>query len=488
MNFNSLTYLLFLIVVVIFYWSLPRKPKLILLFFSSLTFYGFWRIDFIPLILLSVVIDYYAAIYISKVSTKKFKKLFLYSSLITNLTILFIFKYFIFFTDTLNLFANLIGVNLDIPIIKILLPIGISFYTFQSMSYTIDVYRNKIKPNKEFLLFANYVIFFPQLVAGPILRANEVIWQLDKKPNFNFENLEEGTKKIFIGLFLKTVLSDNLAILVDDGFSVPKDFLSAIDVLTLSFSFGFQIYFDFAGYSFIAIGSALLMGIKFPENFEFPYLARSPREFWQRWHISLSSWIRDYIYYPLLSIRLNKGSTGGLLSKEQNKNYGKLSLIPTISLFFTWLLMGLWHGAAFTFIVWGLWHASLVFLWRVIKNLRKNNLNISSNIEWLITLPLIMLGWIPFRADSLNSTFTMWGYLLNFEKWTFLGLRENTYLYTFIILIFVISSKKINNFIVSLNKTKSIYYKLVNMIVWVTIFMLSLIYLEQSTQFIYFQF
>jgi hypothetical protein len=150
--------------------------------------------------------------------------------------------------------------------------------------------------------------------------------------------------------------------------------------------------------------------------------------------------------------------------------------------------MGLWHGAAFTFIVWGLWHASLVFLWRVIKNLRKNNLNISSNIEWLITLPLIMLGWIPFRADSLNSTFTMWGYLLNFEKWTFLGLRENTYLYTFIILIFVISSKKINNFIVSLNKTKSIYYKLVNMIVWVTIFMLSLIYLEQSTQFIYFQF
>lgn len=488
MNFNSLTYLFFLILVVVIYWSLSRKYKLILLFFSSMTFYGFWRIDFIPLILLSVIVDFYAAIFIDKTYSRNSKKIFLYISLITNLAILFVFKYFIFFTETINYLGTSIGIEINLPIINILLPIGISFYTFQSMSYTIDVYRGKIKPNKEFLLFANYVVFFPQLVAGPILRANEIIWQLDKKPNFDLKNIESGIKKIFIGLFLKTVLSDNLAILVDDGFTVPTEFLSAIDVLTLSFSFGFQIYFDFAGYSFIAIGSAMLMGIKFPENFEFPYLSKSPREFWQRWHISLSSWVRDYIYYPLLAIKRNKGSSGGLLIRDESKYYNSLTLMPILSLFITWLLMGLWHGAAFTFVVWGLWHAILIFCWRILNKLKSKTFIINDKIKWLITLVFIMLGWIPFRANSLKDTFTMWGHLIDIERWNFLGLRENTYLYTFILFIAVIFAKKLDNFLKLIDKSRNLYSKLVEIFVWLIIFAFSLIYLEQSTQFIYFQF
>ena len=220
-------------------------------------------------------------------------------SLITNLGLLVYFKYLIFFANNAIGFANLLGAEIDLIALKIILPLGISFYTFQTISYTVDVYRGFIKPEKIFCSICMLCNFFPQLVAGPILRAKEVIPQFVNRSSFSLDHLMIGLRFILFGLFLKVVLADNISILVDRGFIINVADLSAIDVWTLAFLFGFQIYFDFSGYSYIAIGSARMMGIVFPNNFNFPYISSSPKEFWQRWHISLSSWIRDYLYLPL---------------------------------------------------------------------------------------------------------------------------------------------------------------------------------------------
>ena len=219
------------------------------------------------------------------------------------------------------------------------------------------MYRGVVRPGRDFILFADYVIFFPQLVAGPILRAGEVIWQLDERPRFDIGDITAGVRRILLGLFMKSVLADNIARFVDRGFATPVESLGAIDVWTLAFLFVFQIYFDFAGYSHVAIGSARLMGIRFPDNFNFPYLARSPRDFWRRWHISLSSWIRDYVYLPLAGTRFHDESRGGLVVADA----GTADAWSRFrALWLTWALMGLWHGANWAFVVWGLWHAALV--------------------------------------------------------------------------------------------------------------------------------
>ena len=311
MIFNSLTYLLFLFIVIILYWQLPYKFRLILIFFSSLFFYGYWKIEFIPILLISVIVDWWAAQRMV-LHSKKYRLFLLLFSLSTNLGLLFYFKYLIFFAENSIGFANLLGANLDPIILKIILPLGISFYTFQTISYTIDVYRGFIKPERNFILFACYVTFFPQLVAGPILRAAEVIPQFKNRPTFSFNYIFVGARLILFGLFLKVVMADNLSVLVDSGFSMEVEKMSAVDVWTLAFLFGFQIYFDFSGYSLIAIGSARMMGIFFPNNFNFPYASSSPKEFWQRWHISLSSWIRDYLYLPLNKAKVFNRSEGGI--------------------------------------------------------------------------------------------------------------------------------------------------------------------------------
>ncbi len=238
------------------------------------------------------------------------RRFWLFVSLLGNLGSLFYFKYLGFALTNLQMVVDVFGLEWRLPHPDILLPLGISFYTFQTMSYTIDVYRGFIKAEKDLLLFSTYVVFFPQLVAGPILRAVEVIPWLLKKPHWEWSNLSIGIKRILGGLFLKVVLADNIAEFVDVGFGVDVGYLSAIDVWTLAFLFGFQIYFDFSAYSHIAIGSAKLMGIDFPENFNFPYFSTSAREFWKRWHISLSSWIRDYLYLPLCGVKVKDESTG----------------------------------------------------------------------------------------------------------------------------------------------------------------------------------
>jgi len=483
MIFNSLTYLLFLLCIVSLYWLFSYRLRLYLIFFSSLVFYGFWRIEFIPIMLLSVIVDYLVSIYIPK-SAKKMKKKLLLVSLCTNLGLLFYFKYLIFFSNSAVGILNFFGASIDPLFLNIILPIGISFYTFQTISYTVDVYRGLIKPEEDFILYGCYVTFFPQLVAGPVLRAREVIPQFKNRIPFSILDIFEGLKRIIYGLFLKVVLADNIAPLVDDGFLMSIENMSALDVWTLSFLFGFQIYFDFSAYSHIAIGSARLLGIRFPENFNFPYIASSPRDFWRRWHISLSSWIRDYIYLPMANINVQNISTGGISNAVGHTK-------KTKSLVLTWIIMGLWHGANWTFVLWGIYHVILIILYRLFSRLFTSfSDSFRSVIGIIIMLPLMMLAWIPFRSQSSQDAIQMWVKIFNFNEYGSLGMRENTYLITFILVVaffvvYVIKSK----IMPKLANEKSIFKFIVLQTLFFSFMMpLIFIFLKPGNQFIYFQF
>ena len=284
MIFNSVTFALFLCLTLGLYWVLPRRPRLTMLLVSSLAFYGFWRVEFLPVMLLSAATDYLVGLRLPKAATQRGRKALLLTSLTVNLGLLVYFKYLLFFADNVSLAAGWLGIQWTPPAWEIILPLGISFYTFQTISYSVDVYRGVIEPERDPILYGTYVTFFPQLVAGPVLRASEVVDQLRERPPLDWDDLSRGARRIIMGLFLKVALADNIAPMVDQGFATPVGMLSALDVWTLAFMFGFQIYFDFSAYSHIAIGCARMMGLKFPENFDFPYMAHSPKDFWKRWH------------------------------------------------------------------------------------------------------------------------------------------------------------------------------------------------------------
>ena len=485
MIFNSFTYLFFLTICVVLYWTLPRSLRLIFLLFASVVFYGFWNFYFIPLLFISILVDYAAARLIYRTEKLSIRRVFLCLSLLTNFSLLGFFKYYYFVVENATSAAQIIGLDWNPVLMNVVLPIGISFYTFQSVSYTIDVYRRQIQPIGEFLLFANYVTFFPQLVAGPILRAGEVIWQLDQRPTFKLDMINFGITRILGGIALKVLLADNIAASVNMGFEADPFQLSVIDVSTLAFLFGFQIYFDFAAYSHIALGSASLMGIKFPENFNFPYHARSPRDFWRRWHISLSSWIRDYLYLPLMDLKSNYVSTGGIGQKF------KVSSVQAIwALFATWAIMGLWHGANWTFVVWGLWHAMIILAHRIIaKVLRADTL--PKAILWIgsaISTYFIMLGWVPFRAEGMPETLAMFQSFLDPSRWLFMGLRENTYLLAAITGLVTLMGPLNWSILHALLNSSSL---VIHFLLWVCatiIIAASMVYLRPLEQFIYFQF
>jgi len=492
MIFNSVSFLVFLVIVIPLYWSLPRVFRLWLIFLSSLMFYGFWRIEFVPLMLFSSFVDYTAArlIYTSTVISRR--RVILFISISINLGLLFYFKYLYFFIDNAISVMSVFGLQIDKPVLDIILPLGISFYTFQTISYTVDVYRGFIRPEKNFILYACYVTFFPQLIAGPILRAKEVIHQFLHRPEFNMVDFGNGLRWVIYGLFLKVVLADNLAPLVDDGFAQPVSTLSALDVWTLAFMFGFQIYFDFSAYSHIAIGSARMMGIHFPENFHYPYLAYSPREFWRRWHISLSSWIRDYLYLPLAGISVQDRSTGGLaVAAKQERDAPRRSLL--LVLFLTWGIMGLWHGASWTFILWGIYHATFISLYRIFAPLAKSWPDYSTKIVgWAVTLPIVMLSWIPFRAESISASLAMWKKIFSWHEYSWLGMRENIYLIVSLVFLCVIGSYFLRKWYVHTVESGGGKYAVFRIslesVMFAIIIGLVFVFLRPIQQFIYFQF
>lgn len=499
MIFNSLTFILFFVTVTVLYWVVPRGPRIWLLVLSSVIFYGFWDFRFVPLLFISIILDYFAGRYMSDKPDSRKRTIVMAVAVSVNLIILGFFKYLIFFIGQINGLAQLIDTpsgadTFSIPF-QIILPLGISFYTFQSMSYTIDVWRRNLEAEHEFKLFAAYVIFFPQLVAGPILRAGEVMWQLDRRPNFEWGNIADGLNRVIIGLFLKVFLADNIASLVDKGFALSPSHLGGLDVLTLAFLFGFQIYFDFAGYSHIAIGCAKMMGINFPENFNFPYLARNPRQFWERWHISLSSWIRDYLYLPLCGKRAEKNSLHGLevaVSKSQANSPRRI-----YALWLTWLLMGFWHGSNWTFALWGIWHAGLITVYRIAN--KRIPFKIPAPISWWLTLVAIMIGWIPFRAEGLGHALDLWGRLFSLTTWLkpeyygglfpfWLGLHRDSYYVALTVVLTIISAWCIKTYVIPRLETHPALMTLCEMASFAVILPIVYLFLRPTSQFIYFQF
>ncbi len=499
MIFNSFTYLVFLAVVVVLYWRLPDRPRHGMLLAASLAFYGFWRWDFVLLLLGSVVLDYCVGRGIEASRSQRGRRGWLMLSILGNLSVLGAFKYTGFFVDTVTGLGALAGWEAMPRTWSIILPLGVSFYTFQTLSYSVDVYRRFIPAQRDFLLFANYVVLFPQLVAGPILRAVEVIPQLARRPAFRSEDMAVGIRRILAGLFLKVVLADNLAPLVDAGFSQAKaGTLAALDVWTLAFLFGFQIYFDFAGYSHIALGSARLLGLHFPENFRFPYLAANPREFWRRWHISLSSWVRDYLYLPLCGAKVRDRSTDGLATASETPAGGRMMM----ALWVSWALMGLWHGANWTFVLWGLWHAGLVTAHRLLQTaLPDGRSSVWRWAGWAVTLPLVMLGWIPFRADSLSLTLMLWSEVLDPLSYVnlsapamgglipqpMLNLARDSYL-AVAGLLMAMTGARLAQGLIPLVRRHAASHLLVETGVWAACIALVFVYLRPIQQFIYFQF
>jgi len=436
--------------------------------------------------LFSTFLDYFISLKIHNSTKVSKRRVLILTTLILNIGLLVVFKYLFFITENVNSVLALFTSNLSIDSLKLILPLGISFYTFQTVSYSLDVYRGHCKPERNFILYGAYVTFFPQLVAGPILRADEVIDQLKVRKKFSPSFILEGLKRILFGLFLKVVLADNIAPLVDEAFASNLDLFSAFDVLTISFLFGFQIFFDFAGYSHIAIGCAKLMGIDFPENFNFPYIARSFKDFWKRWHISLSSWIRDYLYLPILGVKVinkNSLSEGGIEVIENKKKRNS-----SLALFLTWAIMGLWHGANWTFVFWGVYHSFFIFCERFIVKSKYVNKRLRENVGWFIVLPITMLSWIPFRAESLSDAFQLYEKMFHIKNYSFYSLRENYFLIAAILLLGFLLAYYTFHWKPRKNKLSMSVRFIGEILVYSTMLFLVYVFLRPISQFIYFQF
>lgn len=392
MIFNTPIFFLFFCIFILFYGFvfLQHKPKVYLILVGSLVFYGAWNYKFIPLLVGSGVADYFIAQAIANASSQQIKKFFVTLSLVINLGILALFKYADFVLQSVADFLLVFGYQASIPTLSWVLPVGISFYTFQSLSYTIDVYRGDMKPRKGLVEFVAALSFFPQLVAGPILRARQILPQMHNITLPNWESVKHGFLLITVGLIKKTG-ADLLAIPAQKAFEAQET-ISTLEMWTGVVAFAGQIYGDFSGYTDMAIGIALLLGFKIPLNFRVPYFALSPVDFWRRWHISLSSWLKDYLYISL----------GGNRNGHRTRN-----------IFITMLLGGLWHGAAWTFVAWGAFHGFIITATHYLGSLKAFKSFSESKhwgarlTKWGITFYLILIGWVFFRAADISTAFSM---------------------------------------------------------------------------------
>ena len=402
MLFNSIEYALFLPLVFIVYWSFSKswKTQNILLILFSYLFYAFWDWRFLSLIIISTLTDHHVGKRIFASDNEKQRKLLLWTSITINLSILFIFKYLNFFIDELKFAFSKIGIQTDLSTLNIVLPIGVSFYTFQTLSYTIDIYRNKIRPTNNLIVFSTFVCFFPQLVAGPIERAKRLIPQFETNRKFDIRDSNIGLFQIIWGLFKKVVIADNCAPIVNEIFLNGTN-QSGIVILIGAFLFSFQIYCDFSGYSDIAIGTSKLFGIRLSKNFSMPYFSKNISDFWKNWHISLSSWFKDYVYIPL----------GG------SKN-GKI--ITTRNILIIFCLSGAWHGSEWSFIMWGIIHAILIIIHKQFLFKRNQRLNtwIYEMMSTTCTFTLVTLAWIPFRAIDLGHAINCYSKIFSFSLFT----------------------------------------------------------------------
>jgi D-alanyl-lipoteichoic acid acyltransferase DltB (MBOAT superfamily) len=390
MTFTSLEYLFFLPLVVLFYFLMPQKIRWALLLVASYLFYAYWNASLLILIVISTVIDYWAGIQMGKQADKRKRKKFLYASLVVNLGMLFFFKYFSFCNEAVRELFGYLELSYDVQRFDILLPVGISFYTFQTLSYSLDVYRGEKEPESHLGIFALYVSFFPQLVAGPIERSINFLPQFYEKHKFSIHRVVEGGKLIVWGLFKKMVIGDNLALIVDQVYGNPAAHSSGLLSLA-TYAFTIQVYCDFSGYTDMAIGSAKIFGFKLSDNFKRPFFASNISEFWRRWHMSLTQWIGDYFYQPLL------------------KKY-KSNAASFLILYFVLIAIGVWHGAGGQFVLFGIIHATYIAIRRLSTKprevlsswIKKQKLTKFQQIGGaLITFHLVVISLICFASEDL---------------------------------------------------------------------------------------
>jgi alginate O-acetyltransferase complex protein AlgI len=395
MLFNSIQFAFFLPIVFLLYWFVTSKNlrlQNLLLLFSSYVFYGWWDYRFLFLLIFSTLLDYFTGLQMGKINDQKSKRIWFWLSIVINLGFLAFFKYYNFFITSFYDLISSFGLKPNLWTLKIILPVGISFYTFHGMSYVTDIYYDRIKPTKNFIDYALFVSFFPLLVAGPIERATHLLPQIQRERTFNYSMAVDGLRQILWGLFKKIVIADNCAVYANDVFNHSSGQNGSTLLLGAIF-FAIQIYGDFSGYSDIALGVAKLFGVELLRNFAFPYFSRDIAEFWRRWHISLTTWFRDYVYIPL------GGSRGSFPIKIRNT-------------FIIFLLSGFWHGANWTFIVWGLLNAIYFIPLLMLKRNRLHNNTVAEGkllpslkeaFQILTTFLLTTIAWIFFRADSIKN-------------------------------------------------------------------------------------
>jgi alginate O-acetyltransferase complex protein AlgI len=479
MLFNSVGFFIFLPIVYILYWLIPRNQLVVkntLLLISSYFFYSCWDVRFLGLLLFSTLLDYYCGIQVSESITVSKRKLWLWISIAINLGFLGFFKYYNFFITSFVEALQNIGFKVEnVWVLNIVLPVGISFYTFHGLSYVIDIYNKKISPERNIIEYSLFVSFFPLLVAGPIERATHLLPQLKKNRFFDYAKTTDGLKQILWGLFKKIVIADNCAVYANTIFENSENFSSS-SLLLGSIFFSFQIYCDFSGYSDIALGTARLFGIELLNNFSFPYFSRDIAEFWRRWHISLSSWFKDYLYIPLGGSKVSKSKV-------------------IINTFIIFLVSGFWHGANWTFVFWGFLNA-IYFLPLLVLNLNRRNLEtVASNklfpsvgdfFRMLFTFTLVTFAWIFFRSADIKSALVFLDGLFRPSIFT---VPENLPVKTIVFLILFICIEWISRFnthpfqLISNIKHLSVRWLICYFIIFLILF-----FSGKQQEFIYFQF
>ena len=478
MFFNSIDFAIFLPIVFILYWFVANKNLKLqnfLIVSASYFFYGWWDWRFLSLILFSTIIDYSIGRKLKEEENKRKRKVLLWTSIVVNLGFLGFFKYYNFFIDNFTTAFLFFGTEIKANSLNIILPVGISFYTFQTLSYTIDVYKRKLEPTKDFIAFSAFVSFFPQLVAGPIERATHLLPQFYKKRKFDYASAVDGMRQILWGLFKKIVIADNCAQYANEIFNNSAGYDGSTLVLGALF-FTFQIYGDFSGYSDIAIGTSRLFGFNLMQNFAFPYFSRDMAEFWRRWHISLSTWFRDYMYIPL------GGSRGGTWMKVRNT-------------FIIFIVSGFWHGANWTFIVWGALNA-IYFLPLLLTKSNRNNLDLVAQGKYfpnikecslmLLTFGLTVFAWIFFRAENIGHAISFISEILSPSLLTIPQVLPIEIILLVLIFVLIEWIGKEGQYAISQIGTKcklplryAMYYAIIVAIFW---------FGGQEQQFIYFQF
>ena len=480
MLFNSFEFLLFLPIVFLLYWYAckGRKMQNILVVLASYVFYGWWDWRFLILIALTSLTSYASGWGMERLEGQRQKQRWVCgTNIVFNLLILGVFKYYNFFVDNIDLLCQHVGFHFDWVTLKVILPVGISFYTFQALSYSIDVYRKSIRPTHDIVEFFAYISFFPQLVAGPIERATNLLPQFQKKRQFDYGLAVDGCRQMLWGFAKKLIIADNCATIVNDNWHLYAT-LPAVSLFLLGVLFTFQIYCDFSGYSDIAIGCGKLFGIRLMRNFNYPYFSRSIPEFWRRWHISLTTWFRDYIYFPLGGSRCSKSKT-------------------IRNVFVVWGVSGLWHGANWTFVCWGLYHATLLAIYNILGiNTKQKHVvaygrllpTLKELSQMALTFFLAVIGWVIFRAENMTQAIDYLGCMVT-NKFFDLGMMPGkTYIIYCLIFMMIewLQRDKLHAF--QFPGIRPFTSRIVRWGIYYATIILLLILTGSSQTFIYFQF